>query len=495
MSLKGKSRRIFTPDEVPSPSPQPSQPPSILDTVPGELVFLRALTHHRPLGLDRNFHMVGLLTTVNRGLVGMDGAEEGVTSEELWNKLSSMWNLERLQEANTPPQVPSPTESFHLPPFPTFQPLMDERRVHSASSVSPPSRSAKAALNRNKRAPSSDSSLSGPEEEPEEEEDEDDDDEEDEEEEEEEEEDEEEIPTPQNEYTEQETKDLNSAEKITCETSMSSTPATIISKIWSRIAPLKLAGSWDNVGLLIEAPNITRISKKILLTIDLTPAVCKEAIDKDVGLVLAYHPPIFSGLKSLTLANPLQASLLRLAASGISVFSAHTTLDAIPNGTNDFLVSPFKPHADLRPCSPCGSPPSGFEDAGVGRIIELEEGLAIEEVVKRVKKLLDLEFVQLSKSPDAPELIKKIAVCAGSGESVLNKVQADLYLTGEMGHHSLLAANAKGTSVILCGHSNTERPYLSKVLQAMLEAELEAEDGAGWEVLVSEEDKEPFITV
>lgn len=43
--------------------------------------------------------MVGLLTAVNRGLVGMEGAEEGVTNEDLWRKLGTMWDLERLQEA------------------------------------------------------------------------------------------------------------------------------------------------------------------------------------------------------------------------------------------------------------------------------------------------------------------------------------------------------------------------------------------------------------
>lgn len=152
------------------------------------------------------------------------------------------------------------------------------------------------------------------------------------------------------------------------------------------------------------------------MTIDLTPAVCKEALEKEVGLVLAYHPPIFSGLKytfffyvfnkgterlnivpisfrSLTLSNPLQASLLTLAASGISVFSAHTTLDAIPGGTNDFLVSPFQ-FKSIRPCSKAVNPPVGFEGAGDGRVIELEEGLELDEIVKRVKSLLGLEFRQ-----------------------------------------------------------------------------------------------------
>lgn len=36
------------------------------------------------------------------------------------------------------------------------------------------------------------------------------------------------------------------------------------------------------------------------------------------------------------------------------------------------------------------------------------------------------------------------------GSSVLGGVQADVFFTGEMGHHDVLAALAQGTSVILC---------------------------------------------
>lgn len=48
------------------------------------------------------------------------------------------------------------------------------------------------------------------------------------------------------------------------------------------------------------------------------------------------------------------------------------------------------------------------------------------------------------------KLIETVAICAGSGSSVLNPVKADLYFTGEMGHHDVLAALAQDTSVILC---------------------------------------------
>ena len=60
----------------------------------------------------------------------------------------------------------------------------------------------------------------------------------------------------------------------------------------------------------------------------------------------------------------------------------------------------------------------------------------------------------------ADSIIGSIAVCAGSGSSVLEGSKADLWITGEMSHHEVLDAVHNGTSVILCDHSNTERGFL-----------------------------------
>jgi putative NIF3 family GTP cyclohydrolase 1 type 2 len=62
-------------------------------------------------------------------------------------------------------------------------------------------------------------------------------------------------------------------------------------------------------------------SNTVLLTIDLTKAVADEAIALKSSIVIAYHPVIFRGLKSITLANTQQQTLLRLASHGISVYS------------------------------------------------------------------------------------------------------------------------------------------------------------------------------
>jgi putative NIF3 family GTP cyclohydrolase 1 type 2 len=56
----------------------------------------------------------------------------------------------------------------------------------------------------------------------------------------------------------------------------------------------------------------------------------------------------------------------------------------------------------------------------------------------------------LARSTDNKPHVKTIAICAGSGASMLSGVEADAWLTGEASHHELLAATAQGTSVILC---------------------------------------------
>lgn len=72
----------------------------------------------------------------------------------------------------------------------------------------------------------------------------------------------------------------------------------IVKKL-QEIAPLKLAESWDNVGLLVE-PNRSKNINGILLTIDLTEDVVQEAIETNSELIISYHPNIFRPLKQIT---------------------------------------------------------------------------------------------------------------------------------------------------------------------------------------------------
>lgn len=231
-----------------------------------------------------------------------------------------------------------------------------------------------------------------------------------------------------------------------------------VCKALERIAPLRLAEPWDKVGLIIESPVPRSDAKRVVLTIDLTTAVLEETLKVPTALVITYHPPLFKPITSLTLANPLQASLLKLSAAGTSVFCPHSSLDATWGGINDWLADGVMgPQKDTAKVNILGEIKG--EEGGAGRIVTLDEPVPIEELVQRVKKHLSLSQVDVGR-PLAQKPIKTIALCAGSGGSLLSGVDADVYFTGEMQHHDVLGAVARGRYVILCGHTNTERGYL-----------------------------------
>lgn len=231
-----------------------------------------------------------------------------------------------------------------------------------------------------------------------------------------------------------------------------------VCKALERIAPLRLAEPWDKVGLIIESPVPRSDAKRVVLTIDLTTAVLEETLKVPTALVITYHPPLFKPITSLTLADPLQASLLKLSAAGTSVFCPHSSLDATWGGINDWLADGVMgPQKATAKVDILGEPKG--EAGGAGRIVTLDEPIPIEELVQRVKKHLSLSQVDVGR-PLVQKQIKTIAVCAGSGGSLFSGVDADVYFTGEMQHHDVLGAVARGRYVILCGHTNTERGYL-----------------------------------
>jgi dinuclear metal center YbgI/SA1388 family protein len=108
-----------------------------------------------------------------------------------------------------------------------------------------------------------------------------------------------------------------------------------IAAVVEKIAPLGLAQSWDNVGLLIGDPD--QPIKNVLLTIDITQAVVAEAKALKTDLILSYHPVIWDGLKHIR-TDDKSRTVYELIRSGIAVFCIHTALDAVGGGVNDGLA-------------------------------------------------------------------------------------------------------------------------------------------------------------
>lgn len=106
------------------------------------------------------------------------------------------------------------------------------------------------------------------------------------------------------------------------------------------LAPFAAAAEWDNVGLL--AGRMDWPAQRVLLALDLSDAVAEEAIRGGHDAVLAYHPPIFKGIRAITdRAEAPTRHLPTLLQAGISILAVHTALDAAVGGTNDVLLDAF----------------------------------------------------------------------------------------------------------------------------------------------------------
>jgi dinuclear metal center YbgI/SA1388 family protein len=245
------------------------------------------------------------------------------------------------------------------------------------------------------------------------------------------------------------------------------------------IAPLHLAEEWDNVGLLIN-PLRPRNVKKILLTIDLTEAVADEAIATKVDLIVAYHPILFSPINRLSAENAYDRAVMKLVQKNIAVYSPHTALDAIIGGVNDWLADGVG-EGEISVLQPIQG-----SDAGQGRLVELKRPVKLKTLAQRIKKHLRLKTLRLATAPENTP-IQTIALCAGAGTDAFKGIQADCYLTGEMSHHSILAATLNGSHVILCEHTNTERGYLPVFRNILCKAL-----GNGIDISVSEMDSDPI---
>ncbi|RDW73953.1 hypothetical protein BP5796_07395 [Coleophoma crateriformis] len=280
--------------------------------------------------------------------------------------------------------------------------------------------------------------------------------------------------------------------------------------------------------ILLEAPYRPQQQKSsVLLTIDLTAAVANEAITRKDSVIISYHPIIFRGLKSLTLANSQQRSLLRLAQEGISVYSPHTAVDAAPGGLNDWLADivtgntvsqstgsslahdrkVITPVADVFP----------YTNAGYGRIVTFSKPQTLGSILSLINAPTGLGVLpgvsvavpqSVLNGSKASLPISSIGICAGSGGHMLGGLDVDLLFTGEMSHHEALAAIEQGKVVVTAFHSNTERGFLKARMQELLmtkiaeeinEELMEADDvdelRSGFEVAVSETDRDPFEIV
>lgn len=101
------------------------------------------------------------------------------------------------------------------------------------------------------------------------------------------------------------------------------------------LAPPFLQESYDNAGLLVG--NQSKALSGVLITLDVTEKIITEAIDKNCNLIVAHHPIIFKGLKSITGKNSIERIVETAIKNDIAIYAIHTNLDNVDEGVNSIL--------------------------------------------------------------------------------------------------------------------------------------------------------------
>ena len=105
-----------------------------------------------------------------------------------------------------------------------------------------------------------------------------------------------------------------------------------LAKIIETEAPLSYQEHYDNSGLQAGYPE-TEVTG-VLITIDVTEEIIKEAIQKRCNFILTHHPLIFGGIKNLTGNNMIQRCVMQAIQNNIAIYACHTNLDKMKNGVS-----------------------------------------------------------------------------------------------------------------------------------------------------------------
>ncbi|WP_416827250.1 Nif3-like dinuclear metal center hexameric protein [Ectobacillus polymachus] len=106
--------------------------------------------------------------------------------------------------------------------------------------------------------------------------------------------------------------------------------------MFEQFYPKSLAMEGDRVGLQLGSLS-SKISN-VLIALDVTEEVVKEAIAKECTLIIAHHPFIFHPLKNILTDTPQGRIIQACLQHNIAVYAAHTNLDIAPGGVNDLLA-------------------------------------------------------------------------------------------------------------------------------------------------------------
>lgn len=252
-----------------------------------------------------------------------------------------------------------------------------------------------------------------------------------------------------------------------------------------QLAPTSCAESWDNVGLLVG--DREKKVYRIMTALDATDAVIEQAIEQKIDMLLTHHPMIFSGMKRITKDDFIGRRIIKLIQHDISYYAMHTNCDVCM--MNDEAAKKIGISKEEVLEEVCKNTITG-EAAGIGMVGRLNKPTTVAQLAEKVKTVFGISHVRVSG--DLQKEVQRVAISTGAGKSIAKYALdkgAEVFISGDMDHHTVIDMLDQNMQVIDAGHYGTEH-FMAEYMCTYLKREF----GDKIEVVQAEE-IEPFITL
>ena len=218
-----------------------------------------------------------------------------------------------------------------------------------------------------------------------------------------------------------------------------------------QFAPLPLQEDWDNAGLQV---GLTEADVSgALLCLDVNENIIDEAVRKQCNLVVAHHPLLFKGLKTISDADYVQRTVMKAIMNKVVVVAMHTNMDNAKGGVNYKIAEKLK----LQDVKFFATMQRAGTEAGSGVIGQLEKEMTAVELMDELKSVFHTSVVKGNELLKRP--IRKVAICGGAGDFLLQQAideGADAFITGEM-HYHVCFGHEQQLQIAVIGHYESEQ--------------------------------------
>ncbi len=207
----------------------------------------------------------------------------------------------------------------------------------------------------------------------------------------------------------------------------------------NRISPFELQEKWDNSGMLIG--EMSREIDQVVLSLDVDEALLEES-DEGV-LFIVHHPLIFGGLSALDFSKYPAKLIEIMIKKRQSLIAMHTNFDL--THLNRYVFEKIL----------------GFKVTKQDAFFCTTEGeWKREELLSHIQDRLGLSVMKVV----APkEEIRSITLTTGAGASLMDSVESDCFLTGDIKYHDAMKAKVQNLMLIEIGHYESEQ-FFAEVL-------------------------------